>query len=117
MEMENFSKQNNHQIMKTVLQNAKVNSTDISKHIGLNSQCWIIWNVFLVLAVTHDGLDLLEDYFNFETVEFADPMFILTHICVPVDRCLERIKTAMNIAQENCKNEANRTPFQKGTIG
>ena len=106
----------NHQIMKTVLQNTKVNSTDMSKHIGSNSQCWIIWNVILVLAVTHDGLDLLEEHFNFETVEFADPMFILTCICGPVHKCLEKIKTATNCIQRVCKEEGNRKPFQKGTI-
>ena len=89
--------------MKTILQNTKVNMKDMSNYFGSNSQCWIIWNAILVLAVTHDGLDLLEEHFNFETVEFVDPMFMLTCIYGPVHKCLAKMATAMNDAQTVCQ--------------
>ena len=101
--------------MKNVLQNTESSSIDISNCIGSNSPCWTIWNVFLVLAVTHDGLDILEEHFNFETVEFVDPMFMLTCICGPVHKCLAKMTSATNDAQLACKEE-NWKRFQKGII-
>ena len=94
----------NHEQMKHVLRAARFSDESINEIIGSNSQCWIIWSLFLILAVTEDGLDLLDQYFNFEAVEFADPVFILTCICHPVHNCIERINQRTKEAEMDQKN-------------
>ena len=68
-----------------------------------------------MLKVTHEGLELLEDHFNCETVAFGDQIFILTHICGPLHRCLGKIKSALASAHAACK-EAKLKYFQLGSV-